>query len=91
MELYSEYSIEYKNGQVKNSPMQNPKRPSATPITVTIINPKRTIGCLETMIMLDRIASIVFNFPKTINGTVNKVINEMVKETTVPIKLSPKN
>lgn len=91
MELYKEYSIEYKKGQVKNIPMQNPKRPRPTPIAATIINPKRTKGCFETITILDCMASTVFNFPKTINGIVNKVINEIVKEIMVPMKLSPKN
>jgi len=57
----------------------------------TIINPNNTKGCFETIIILDFMASMAFNFPKTIKGTTKNVTKDSIKEIRVPIMLSPAN
>lgn len=76
---------------VKRMPMQKPKIPIADAISATIINPRSTKGCFETIIILDLIASTEFNFPKTIRGTTKNVTKDNVKEIRVPIMVSPAN
>lgn len=71
--------------------MQKPKIPMADATIATIINPKSTKGCLETIITLDFMASTAFNFPKTIKGTTKNVTKDNVKEIKVPMTASPAN
>lgn len=63
----------------------------AAAIIETIIKPNNTKGCFETIIILDFMASMEFNFPKTIKGIVKNVIKDSVNEIKVPMRLSPAN
>lgn len=76
---------------VKRIPMQKAKIPMAAPINATSSNPSSTKGCLETIAILDFMASMAFNFPKTIKGTTKNVTKESIKEIREPIMLSPAN
>lgn len=76
---------------VKNIPIQRPKIPMAAAISATIINPNNTKGCFETMMILDFMASMEFNFPNTIRGTTNNVTKESIMEIMEPIILNPDN
>ncbi len=78
-------------GMVKSIPIQKPKIPINAPIPATIIKPKSTKGCLETIIILDFMASTLFNFPKIIKGTTKNVIKDNVNEIIEPIMLNPAN
>ena len=72
-------------------PIQKPKIPIIAAIIDTIINPNMVNGCFETIIILDFMASMGFNFPKIINGIVKNVKNDIVKEIKEPIMLNPAN
>lgn len=72
-------------------PIKKAKTPINAAINATISNPNNTRGCLETIMILDFMASMESNFPKTINGIVKNVIKEIVKEIRAPMVLSPAN
>ena len=76
---------------VKNTPIQHPIKPTIDAIPATISNAKRRNGCLAIITTLDLIASVASNFPKTINGIVKKVKNDIVMEIIVPMILIPEN